>query len=145
MFNEILLVCIGNICRSPTGEYLLKRKLTNKPNLKIHSAGIGALVDHPIDEMAGQLLSENGIDASAHKARQLSTQMLVDADLILTMDHAQIKNINMLAPQVSGKTFLLSKWSNGAEIGDPYRKSREAFEHVYKKIDAFTSDWVKYL
>ncbi|MVF13941.1 low molecular weight phosphotyrosine protein phosphatase [Ketobacter sp. MCCC 1A13808] len=145
MFNEILIVCIGNICRSPTGEYLFKQKLTNKPNVKVHSAGVGALVDHPIDETAGQLLLENGIDAGDHKARQLSTQMLVDADLILTMDSSLIKSINSLAPQVSGKIFLLSKWSSGAAIGDPYRKSREAFEHVYKKIDSFTNDWLKYL
>ena len=90
-------------------------------------------------------LVENGIDAGDHKARQLSTQMLVDADLILTMDNSLIKSINSLAPQASGKTFLLSKWSSGSAIGDPYRKSREAFEHVYKKIDSFTNDWLKYL
>ncbi len=145
MFNNILLVCIGNICRSPTAEYLFRHKLANKPNITVQSAGTGALVDHPIDEMAGLLLAENGIDASAHRARQLSTQMLVDADLILTMDSSLINNISGFAPQASGKTFLLSKWSNGVPIGDPYRKSREAFEHVYKKIDTFTDDWLKYL
>ena len=145
MFNDILLICIGNICRSPTGEYLFKHKLSEKPNIRVHSAGVGALVDHGIDEMAGQILLDNGIDARAHRARQLSTKMLVEADLILTMDNSLIKNIIHLAPQASGKTFLLSKWSNGAAVGDPYRKSREAFEHVFDKIDAYTSDWVKYL
>ena len=75
MFNNILMVCIGNICRSPSAEYLLKHKLAHKPNITIHSAGLGALVDKPIDPSAGQLLSANGVDASEHRARQLTTDM----------------------------------------------------------------------
>ena len=145
MFNNILFVCIGNICRSPSAEYLLKHKTAHRPGLTIHSAGLGALVDQGIDATAGELLSANGIDASEHVARKLTRDMLVNADLILTMEPRHIKGINDLAPQVSGKTFLLGKWSNNQDVPDPYRKSREAFEHVYKLLDQFTDDWLKYL
>ncbi|MEX1664439.1 low molecular weight protein-tyrosine-phosphatase [Zhongshania arctica] len=145
MFNNILMVCIGNICRSPSAEYLLKHKLAHKPNTIIHSAGLGALVDKPIDPSAGQLLIDNGVDASEHRARQLTTEMLLQADLILVMEQRHIKGVTDLAQQVSGKTFLLGKWSENQPVPDPYRKSVEAFEHVYGQIDKFTDDWLKYL
>lgn len=145
MFNNILFVCIGNICRSPTAEYLLKHKTAQRPGLTIHSAGLGALVDQGIDPTAGELLTANGVDASPHVARKLTRDMLVNADLILAMESRHIKGINDMAPQVSGKTFLLGKWSDNQDVPDPYRKSREAFEHVYKLLDQFTDDWLKYL
>ncbi|MDX1505899.1 MAG: hypothetical protein R3221_09300 [Spongiibacter sp.] len=40
---------------------------------------------------------------------------------------------------------MLGKWSKGQEVPDPYKKSREAFDHVYNLLDQFTDDWVKYL
>lgn len=145
MFKNILVVCIGNICRSPTAEYMLKHKLANKPELTIHSAGLGALVDKPIDATAGAILLENDIDPSSHKARQLRSELLLGADLILAMEPSHLKGISDIAPQVSGKAFLLGKWSNNDAVPDPYRKSREAFDHVYKQMDKFTDDWLKYL
>jgi len=62
-----------------------------------------------------------------------------------TMESRHIRGINKIAPQVGSKTFLLGKWSENQEVPDPYRKSREAFEHVYKLLDQFTDDWLKYL
>jgi protein-tyrosine phosphatase len=145
MFNNILMVCIGNICRSPSAEYLLKHKLAHKSGLIIHSAGLGALVGKPIDSNAGELLLANGVDASTHIARQVTGEMLLKADLILVMEQRHIKGITELAPQVSGKTFLLGKWSQNQPVPDPYRKSMEAFEHVYGQMNQFTDDWLKYL
>jgi protein-tyrosine phosphatase len=66
-------------------------------------------------------------------------------DLILVMDQRHIKDVTDLAQQVSGKTFLLGKWSENQPFPDPYRKSMEAFEHVYGQIDKFIDDWIKYL
>ncbi len=146
MFNNILIVCIGNICRSPSAEYLLRHKLAVKnPGINIHSAGLGALVDKPIDDSASALLREHGIDPSGHSARQLNQAMLTEADLILTMESQHIRGISKIAPQVGGKTFLLGKWSDNQPVPDPYRKSRESFEHVYTLLDQFTDDWLKYL
>ncbi|BFM05536.1 low molecular weight protein-tyrosine-phosphatase [Halioxenophilus aromaticivorans] len=144
MFNSILFVCIGNICRSPTAEYLMKHKLRGS-NVVVSSSGLSALVGKPIDASAGLLLSEHGVDASPHEARQIRTDHLMKADLILTMDQEMANTISSMAPQVSGKTFLLGKWHNNATVADPYRKSREAFEHVYRSIDKYTDDWLKYL
>ncbi len=122
----------------------MRHKLKGKP-VSVASAGLNALVDKPIETNAGLLLSHNGIDAAGHSARQLRSEYLMQADLILTMDSEMTNAISAMAPQVSGKTFLLGKWRNDSKVADPYRKSLEAFEHVYQAIDKYTDDWLKYL
>lgn len=145
MFNNILIVCVGNICRSPTAEYLLKAKMTPATGPVISSAGIGALVDKPIEATALAILQEHGIDASAHSARQVTSVMLHEADLILAMEEGHLKKLHEIAPQIRGRAFLLGKWQNNQPVPDPYRQQRPAFEHAYKLIDQATESWLKYL
>lgn len=145
MFNRILVVCVGNICRSPMGEYLLRQKLAHRPELTIHSAGIGALVDKPADDTALALLQEHGIDAGNHRARQASEAMLANADLILAMEQGHLRQLHRMAPQTRGKAFLIGKWMGDQEVPDPYKQQRPAFEHAYKLIDQATDAWLKYL
>ena len=82
MFKKILIVCIGNICRSPTAEHLLDAALTSS-GITVSSAGLAALRDHPLEPTAGQVLQEHGHVPRAHKARQLSVEAVSEADLIL--------------------------------------------------------------
>lgn len=82
-YQKILIVCAGNICRSPIAEGLLKQSL---PDHFIASAGIAALVDHPADDKAIRVAQVHGLDLSAHKAKQLTPQMCLFADLILVME-----------------------------------------------------------
>ncbi len=145
MFNNILVVCVGNICRSPMAEYLLRHKLAHKPGMVIESAGIGALVGKPADPTAVELLAEQGIDASAHRARQVTASMLASHDLILAMEDKHLQSLFALAPQIRGRAFLISKWTDEAPVPDPYRQQRPAFEHAYKLIDQATTAWLKYL
>jgi len=145
MFNNILIVCVGNICRSPMAEYLLKARLPADSGKQIHSAGIGALVDKPADAIAQELLQEQGIDASPHRARQVTQDMLARADLILAMEDGHLKRLHEIAPQIRGRAFLLGKWQNNQPVPDPYRQQRPAFEHAYKLIDQACDSWLKYL
>lgn len=145
MFKNILVICVGNICRSPMAQYLLRHKLSHKPDMTIESAGIGALVDKPADETAQAILLENGIDASNHRARQVTKDMLGKADLILAMEEKHLKHLYAMAPQVRGKAFLMGKWLDDQPIPDPYRQQRPAFEHAYKLIDQATDAWLKFL
>lgn len=145
MFNKILVVCVGNICRSPMGEYLLRQKLAHRPEVIIESAGIGALVGKPADKTAVEVLKENGIDASGHIARQTTESLLASADLILAMEEGHLRKLHSIAPQIRGKAFLLGKWIDNTEVPDPYRQQRPAFEHAYKLIDQATTAWLKYL
>jgi protein-tyrosine phosphatase len=140
MFNKILVVCIGNICRSPTVEALLKSKLAHR-GIDVSSAGLGALVDKPMDSTALEVLREHGGDHPDHKARQLTREMLQQADIVLTMEQRHVDSIARMAPEVRGKTFLLGKWQNNQEIPDPYRQQKVAFEHVYQLMTQGVDSW----
>ncbi|EIV2912826.1 MULTISPECIES: arsenate reductase/protein-tyrosine-phosphatase family protein [Serratia] len=142
MFDSILVVCVGNICRSPTGERLLKQLL---PDRKISSAGIGALVDKPADESAEIVAQKHGLSLKDHLGKQLTSSMCKEYDLILVMEKAHIDAVCRLAPEVRGKTMLFGHWLNQKEIADPYRKSREAFEFVYDILDESAQKWAQAL
>tara|TARA_Y100001934_G_scaffold282960_1_gene399536 strand:+ start:623 stop:1063 length:441 start_codon:yes stop_codon:yes gene_type:complete len=146
MFNRILVVCVGNICRSPTAEVLLKHRLQESgKEIAVHSAGLGALVGKDIEPTAREVLVENRIEPTLHSAKQINTDMIAQADLVLAMEQAHIQHLNEIAPQARGKTFLLGKWLDNKEIPDPYRQQKPAFDHAYKLIDQSIAAWLKYL
>lgn len=142
MFDSILVVCVGNICRSPTGERLLKTKL---PNKEISSAGLGALVGKAADVTAIEVAKQNGLSLEGHQGRQLTAPMCRKNDLILVMEKGHIDAVCKLAPEVRGKTMLFGHWLEQREIADPYRQSREAFEFIYRLLDESAQKWVNAL
>ena len=144
MFNSILVVCAGNICRSPTAEYILKEKLESK-SMQIASAGLTALVGKPADATAIDIAGKQGVDLAPHIGQQLSSQLIAQYSLILVMEQQHLTDLHAQYPQARGKTFLLGKWIGDKDIPDPYRKSQEAFEHVYKLIEQACVAWTKYL
>ncbi|WP_394186267.1 low molecular weight protein-tyrosine-phosphatase [Pseudoalteromonas tetraodonis] len=144
MFDSVLVVCAGNICRSPTAEYVLKQKLEGK-NISVSSAGLTALEGKPADATARQVALVNGVNMDAHQGRQLTSTLVAQNSVILVMEQRHINDLCARYPQARGKTFLLGKWIDNTEIPDPYRQSQEAFEHVYTLIDSACSAWQKYL
>ncbi|MDX1303650.1 protein tyrosine phosphatase [Photobacterium sp.] len=142
MFNKILVVCVGNICRSPSGEYLLKKAL---PNKEIASAGVGALVGKPADKMASMVASEHGVSLEGHVAQQLNSDLCRDYDLILVMEKGHIEAVTNIAPEARGKTMLFGQWIGQQDIPDPYRQSKEAFDHAYGLIEQAADAWAKKL
>lgn len=139
MFNDILVVCAGNICRSPMGEGLLKAHL---PHKKVHSAGLIAMVNHPADPLAIACMDEIGVDISAHRARQITQAMVKQADLVLVMSTEQVRSIEQQWPFAKGKTFRIGHWNN-ASVPDPYRHPKEAFEHARALLVDGVSAWLK--
>src|SRR3989441_4427335 len=85
--KRILLVCTGNICRSPLAAALLDRALAQRgiDGIEVASAGTGAWDGAPVSEGAYLVGLERGLDLSAHRARLLTRELVEDADLILTM------------------------------------------------------------
>ncbi|MGJ0479670.1 protein tyrosine phosphatase [Pantoea agglomerans] len=142
MIKSVLVVCVGNICRSPTGERLFKRAL---PDLDVRSAGLGALVGHAADKTASEVAAAQGLSLEGHQAQQLTAEMCRNVDLILVMEKRQIEQVNRIDPAARGKTMLLGHWLNQKEIADPYRKSREAFEEIYGLLENATQKWVNVL
>lgn len=138
MFNKILVVCVGNICRSPTGEALLKKLL---PHKDIRSAGVQALVGHVADEQAKKVALIRGVEMQEHVAAQLDMQMCQEADLILVMETSHINAVENICPTVRGKVMLFGQWLSNKEIADPYRQSDDMFELVYQQIEAAANKW----
>ncbi|MBF7682651.1 low molecular weight phosphotyrosine protein phosphatase [Acinetobacter sp. B5B] len=139
--KNVLVVCIGNICRSPIGEYLLKKQC---PHLNVSSAGISALVDYPADEKAQHTAKRLELDLSAHRARQLNTQLVLGADLILVMSQRQQKHVEQTWPMAKGKTFRLGHWQD-KNIADPFKKEQYVFDEACDLITACVADWNKNL
>lgn len=142
MFNSILVVCTGNICRSPIAERILRNLL---PEKKIDSAGTGALVDHPADSSAIEVSFKHGLSVDNHKGKKVSSRLAQQYDLILVMEKLHMEKICEISPESRGKIMLLGHWDNQREIPDPYRKSQEAFESVYKLIENACLSWAKKL
>lgn len=114
-------------------------------DVQVSSAGLGALKGHAMDQQSQRLLNENGIDAAGHSARQIDVGMLREADLVLVMERGHLAATRRLAPEASGKMFLLSKWLDDGDVPDPYRRSRKTFEHVYALIERGVQSWLRYL
>ncbi|MGJ7457501.1 low molecular weight protein-tyrosine-phosphatase [Halomonas sp. MA07-2] len=141
MFQRILIVCTGNICRSPVAAAMLKRRL---PERDVTSAGLGALVGHGVAPQARALAEADGLEVADHEARQLTQEMLVGHDLVLVMSEGQRRAVSDIAPEALGKTLLLGRWleeGKGASIPDPYRKSDEVFAHVHRLLKEATEAW----
>lgn len=140
-FDSILVVCIGNICRSPTAERLLKQAL---PHKTISSAGISALAGHAADDTATAVADQNGVSLEGHVARQLTRELCQQHDLILVMEQKHIDAVTRIAPEVRGKTMLYGHWIK-RDIPDSYRQSREAFEFTYDLLADATQAWAQRL
>lgn len=145
MFERILVICTGNICRSPVAEAFLKEHL---PGRTISSAGLGALEGEPVSLLARQLAEKDGLDVTHHQARQLTPMMIQEADLILVMTEGQRRAVGKQSPQALGKTLLLGRWlegGQGRDIPDPYRKTIEVFEHVHALLKEAAHSWAEKL
>ncbi len=141
--RHILVVCVGNICRSPMAEALLRDALGGQ-EITVESAGLGALVGHAADKHAVALMKERGVDIKAHRARQLHPDMVAAADLILVMETAHKTSIDTAEPTARGKVHRLCEWQD-KDIDDPYRQPKAAFADALKDIEDSVADWVECL
>ena len=89
-------------------------------------------------------MSENGIDISGHRARQINEELVKQNELVLVMEHWQKKEIERLYPFSRGRVHLLGKWG-GIEISDPYRMPRSQFVAAYQLIHQSCLQWVEKL
>lgn len=141
MIERILIVCVGNICRSPMAEALLRERLRGR-GVAVESAGLAALVGKAVDPEAAAVLATRGLAADSHVARRITPELIAGADLVLAMDPRQLSAIRAIAPQARGKTFLLGRWIDDADVPDPYGKPRDAFEQAFALIERAVDGWV---
>mgnify|MGYP003582349008 FL=1 len=136
-FDNILVVCVGNICRSPMAEALLKQRY---PHKNIDSAGVGALVGHSADPAALEIMAKQEMDITNHVAKQIDEGLAKKADLIFTMSDSQTKWIEERWPFCRGKTFKLGHWQD-KDIADPYKHEMSAFQTAYQDIVVSLEQW----
>jgi protein-tyrosine phosphatase len=138
-FDNILVVCIGNICRSPIAEALLKEQY---PQKHIDSAGLSAVVGNPVDSNSQAVMDLYDIDMSNHIAKQISEKLVMKADLIFTMSDGQTKWIEERWPHCRGKTFKIGHWID-KEIADPYQHEISLFETARQDIAESLEPWIE--
>ena len=127
----VLVVCTGNICRSPLAEQLLRSRLSAAGvQAKIVSAGSRAMVDDDMTSEASALLSHYGGDPVVHSARQLTPDLVADFDLILTASREHRSEVVSLFPRSSRYTFTLTQFARlvAAEPGTTLAEERPTKE-----------------
>ncbi|PID70063.1 protein-tyrosine-phosphatase [bacterium DOLZORAL124_38_8] len=144
--KKILCVCLGNICRSPAAEGIL-RAILEQENLtdsyQIDSAGTSAFHSGSApDDRSIQVCQKYGIDISAQKSRKLTAQDGEEFDLILAMDYSNIDNIKkIIAPENYKKVHLF----DAHEVNDPYYSAFDGFEIMFQQLERATKQWVEKL
>ncbi|MDA3887641.1 MAG: low molecular weight phosphotyrosine protein phosphatase [Allgaiera sp.] len=142
MFQSILVVCVGNICRSPVGERVLQAGL---PGCRVGSAGLGAVVGSGADPKSAAAAAARGIDLEGHVARQFTAQLAGDYELILTMEPGHRDDIQRRYPQLSGRVMLFDQWGARAGIPDPHGRPAEAHEQAVAQILEAAEGWISRL
>ena len=128
---ELLLVCTGNVCRSPLAEVLLRHRFADL-DVRVHSAGTHALVGAPMTPESVQLALLNGAgpaDGNAHRARQLTESLLETPDLILGLTRAHRRHIVELAPHRVRAAFTLREFARLAAGTDDASIRSEVAAH----------------
>jgi protein-tyrosine phosphatase len=133
--RSVLVLCHGNICRSPFAEALLARL---RPDLEIRSAGLAAAEDGPADATAARVAKGFGVDLSHHRSRPAAPALLRAADIVLVMEAPQAAAVGERAPDVAARTFLLGDFlAHGPfRLLDPYGKPDAVFEAVFVRVSA---------
>lgn len=140
---RILMVCLGNICRSPLAEGILRKKAEeNALELFIDSAGTSNFhIGENPDKRTIKNALKNGVDVSMLVARQFKTQDFEKFDIIYTMDHQNYENVMALAQSEDHKKkvrMILNELhpNQNMPVPDPYFGGEEGFQHVFELLDA---------
>ena len=143
---KILMVCLGNICRSPLADGLLRHKITNEGLLaSVDSAGTANYhVGGAPDERMTETAKKNSIDISDLRARQFEVHDFDNFDLIYVMDQSNYSNVTRLARNEKDITKVklilleLGESERISEVPDPYYGGQGGFDHVFDLLDRAT-------
>ncbi len=147
--RRVLLVCTGNVCRSPLAEAIMRRELAEigREDFEVTSAGTGAWEGAPASEGAYLVALEQGLDLSAHRARLLTRELVQQADVILTMARHHRTRVEELGGD--GRTYLLGEYAGRsgpeAEISDPFGGELEVYRRTFEELEELIKAAVKRL
>lgn len=143
--TRLLIVCLGNICRSPMAEGALRARLAEAglDHVHVDSAGTGDWhVGNPPDSRAIATAARHGVDISGLRARQLHADDYHRFDWLLAADLQNLRDVRARSPEdASARIELLTRWAgvdadvDEGAIPDPYTGGDEDFEHVWRMVD----------
>jgi protein-tyrosine phosphatase len=141
---KLLVVCLGNICRSPMAEGALQARLAASPlagRVHVESAGTGGWhAGEPPDRRAIACARGHGVNIAGQRARQLHAADFETFDWILCADRANLRDVLRLAPAARHpRVALLLEWAGiraGGEVPDPYTGGPEDFQRVWRLVDS---------
>ncbi|WP_432221990.1 low molecular weight protein-tyrosine-phosphatase [Flavobacterium sp. TMP13] len=145
MSVKILMVCLGNICRSPLAEGILAAKLP-KEKFTVDSAGTGDWhVGHGPDKRSIAIAKKNGLNISNQKGRQFTAIDFDTFDYIYVMDSSNYDNVIALASNENQKSkvqLILDEIFPGenVDVPDPFYGLANGFETVYEMLDDATAN-----
>lgn len=150
---SILMVCLGNICRSPTAEAVLRAIAAREaPDLPIHIDSAGTADYHigePPDERARMAAQRRGYDMSRLRARRIEQADFERFDLILAMDHANLADLHRSAPRAHRERVRLflefAPEASTREVPDPYYGGENGFEEVLDLVEAAARGLLQHL
>jgi protein-tyrosine phosphatase len=134
----VALVCLGNICRSPTAHVVLEQRLADAgldDRVVVRSSGTaGWHVAKPMHDRAAATLSDAGYDPTRHRARQYADAWATDCDLVLAMDRQNLDDLGGRTDRV-GMFRDFDPVEPGGEVPDPYYGGTEGFAEVLTMVE----------
>lgn len=143
--NSILFICTGNSCRSVMAEGLMRKRLyeIGKNDIAVASAGTMAMKGLPPTDETVKVMREADVDVSESRTKNVTSDMIKNADLILAMEPMHKDSVLKHVPQASSKTFLLKAYGNeskllpkGYSVQDPIGKPLEFYRATRDDINA---------
>ena len=152
--SSVLLVCLGNICRSPTAEEIFRQQAAIAGlSMKVDSAGTGDWhIGHAPDERAQRHAKAHGYKINKLVARQVNADDFHNFDLILAMDAQNLADLQSIKNGITDTDTKLAKLAlfseedptyGGDDVPDPYTGDGDAFEEVIERIESSAQAWIE--
>lgn len=144
MTPKVLVVCTGNLCRSPMAAALLRARLARdeaRRDWQVESAGVWATEGRPASVYAVEEMAQREIDLLGHQARPVTRELVAEATLILAMTRNHIEALKAAFPKHAHKMHLLSEMGGQKhDIRDPYQGTRMEYAYIAKELERLIED-----